>query len=118
MYYNPDGNGGMGQFITCYFSFDDIREAAKTHEDVDDFFQYLAEVSRQEIADRGSEYFKGALESFQSTPDLEDCTSETMLSLIGEARETEKENRSDVRQTSVWEQYSKIKSEKAYCSAQ
>ncbi|EKC63142.1 helicase, partial [human gut metagenome] len=39
MYYNPDSNAG-GQYVTSTLSFDEIKEAAKTHKSTDDFFDY------------------------------------------------------------------------------
>ena len=84
MYYNPDSEAG-GQYVTNFVSVDDVREAARTHNEPEKFFDYLGSIARQELADIGTEWFKGAEIQFAKEPTFTDCTKETMDSLIGYA---------------------------------
>ena len=68
MYYNPDSNAG-GQYVTSTLSFDEIKEAAKTHKSADDFFDYLGSIANQTLADVGTEWFEEAENAFSQTPD-------------------------------------------------
>ena len=90
MYYNPDGNGGKGQFVTNNFHFEVILEAAQKHTDFNDFFDFLGTVSQQEIADYGSEFFDSASDYFHEQPDYTECSLETMQALVEEAKDMEK----------------------------
>ena len=84
MYFNPDSNAG-GQYVTNTLSFDEIKEAAQKHKSADDFFDYLGSIANQTLADVGTEWFEEADNAFKQTPDLTDCTSATMNSLIENA---------------------------------
>ena len=84
MYYNPDSEAG-GQYVTNFVSIDDVREAAHTHNEPEKFFDYLGSIARQELADVGTEWFKGAEIQFAKEPTFTDCTKETIDSLIGYA---------------------------------
>ena len=84
MYFNPDSNAG-GQYVTNTLSFDEIKEAAQNHKSADDFFDYLGSIANQTLADVGTEWFEEADNAFKQTPDLTDCTSATMNSLIENA---------------------------------
>lgn len=64
MYYNPDSNAG-GQYVTSTLSFDEIKEAAKTHKSTDDFFDYLGSIADQTLADVGTEWFEEAENAFR-----------------------------------------------------
>ena len=88
MYYNPDSNSG-GQYVTNTLSFDEIREAAQNHKSADDFFDYLGSIANQTLADVGTEWFEEAEKEFQTAPDLTDCTSATMNSLIENAERSD-----------------------------
>ena len=88
MYFNPDSNAG-GQYVTNTLSFDEIREAAQTHKSADDFFDYLGSIANQTLADVGTEWFEEAEKEFQTAPDLTDCTSATMNSLIENAERSD-----------------------------
>lgn len=81
IYYNPDSNAG-GQYVTNTLSFDEIREAAKEYKVAEDFFDYLGSIANQELADVGTEWFEDAEAEFHKTPDLTDCTPDTMALLI------------------------------------
>ena len=84
MYYNPDSNAG-GQYVTSTLSFDEIKEAAKTHKSTDDFFDYLGSIADQTLADVGTEWFEEAENAFSQTPDYTECTPETIEALIDTA---------------------------------
>lgn len=88
MYFNPDSNAG-GQYVTNTLSFDEIREAAQNHKSADDFFDYLGSIANQTLADVGTEWFEEAEKEFQTAPDLTDCTSATMNSLIENAERSD-----------------------------
>lgn len=88
MYYNPDSNAG-GQYVTNTFSFDEIKEAAKTHKSTDDFFDYLGSIADQTLADVGTEWFEEAENAFSQTPDYTECTPETMEALIETAERSD-----------------------------
>lgn len=88
MYYNPDSNAG-GQYVTNTLSFDEIKEAAKTHKSTDDFFDYLGSIADQTLADVGTEWFKEAENAFSQTPDYTECTPETMEALIETAERSD-----------------------------
>ena len=94
MYYNPDSNAG-GQYVTSTLSFDEIKEAAKTHKSTDDFFDYLGSIADQTLADVGTEWFEEAENAFSQTPDYTECTPETMEALI------ETTERSDMVATNI-----------------
>ena len=94
MYYNPDSNAG-GQYVTSTLSFDEIKEAAKTHKSTDDFFDYLGSIADQTLADVGTEWFEEAENAFSQTPDYTECTPETMEALI------ETTERSDMIATNI-----------------
>ena len=84
MYYNPDSNAG-GQYVTNTLSFDEIQQAAREYDSAEDFFDYLGSIANQELADVGTEWFEDADREFHRTPDLTDCTSATMETLIKNA---------------------------------
>ena len=86
MYYNPDSEAG-GQYVTNFISIYDIQEAASKHNDPEKFFDYLGSIARQELADVGTEWFKGAEIQFAKEPTFTDCTKETMDNLIGYSKE-------------------------------
>ena len=88
MYYNPDSNAG-GQYVTNTLSFDEIKEAAKTHKSTDDFFDYLGSIADQTLADVGTEWFEEAENTFSQTPDYTECTPETMEALIETAERSD-----------------------------
>ena len=88
MYYNPDSNAG-GQYVTSTLSFDEIKEAAKTHKSADDFFDYLGSIANQTLADVGTEWFEEAENAFSQTPDYTECTPETMEALIETAERSD-----------------------------
>ena len=88
MYYNPDSNAG-GQYVTDTLSFDEIKEAAKTHKSTDDFFDYLGSIADQTLADVGTEWFEEAENAFSQTPDYTECTPETMEALIETAERSD-----------------------------
>ena len=88
MYYNPDSNAG-GQYVTNTLSFDEIKEAAKTHKSADDFFDYLGSIANQTLADVGTEWFEEAENAFSQTPDYTECTPETMEALIETAERSD-----------------------------
>ena len=94
MYYNSDSNAG-GQYVTSTLSFDEIKEAAKTHKSTDDFFDYLGSIADQTLADVGTEWFEEAENAFSQTPDYTECTPETMEALI------ETTERSDMVATNI-----------------
>ena len=81
MYYNPDSEAG-GQYVKNFVSLDDVREAARTHNEPEKFFDYLGSIARQELADVGTEWFKGAEIQFAKEPTFTNCTKETMDNLI------------------------------------
>ena len=88
MYYNPDSNAG-GHYVTNTLSFDEIKEAAKTHKSTDDFFDYLGSIADQTLADVGTEWFEEAENAFSQTPDYTECTPETMEALIETAERSD-----------------------------
>ena len=88
MYYNPDSTAG-GQYVTNTLSFDEIKEAAKTHKSTDDFFDYLGSIADQTLADVGTEWFEEAENAFSQTPDYTECTPETMEALIETAERSD-----------------------------
>ena len=88
MYYNPDSNAG-GQYVTNTLSFDEIQQAAREYDSTEDFFDYLGSIANQELADVGTEWFVDADREFHRTPDLTDCTSATMETLIKNAERAE-----------------------------
>ena len=88
MYYNPDSNAG-GQYVTNTLSFDEIQQAAREYDSTEDFFDYLGSIANQELADVGTEWFEDADREFHRTPDLTDCTSATMETLIKNAERAE-----------------------------
>ena len=88
MYYNPDSNAG-GQYVTSTLSFDEIKEAAKTHKSTDDFFDYLGSIADQTLADVGTEWFEEAENAFSQTPDYTECTPETMEALLENAERSD-----------------------------
>ena len=88
MYYNPDSNAG-GQYVTNTLSFNEIKEAAKTHKSADDFFDYLGSIANQTLADVGTEWFEEAENAFSQTPDYTECTPETMEALIETAERSD-----------------------------
>ena len=102
IYYNPDSTSG-GQYVTNVLSFDEIRTASGLHTEPEAFFDYLGSIAHQELADVGSEWFKGADEEFRSPSQYQNCTRETMLALVDEAsREPELINDDrDMVQTNV-----------------
>ena len=86
MYYNPDSNAG-GQYVTNTLSFDEIQQAAREYDSVEDFFDYLGSIANQELADVGSEWFEDAESQFSQQPDFTDCTKATMQSLVAAVSE-------------------------------
>ena len=91
MYYNPDSEAG-GQYVTNFVSVDDVKEAARSHNEPEKFFDYLGSIARQELADIGTEWFKGAEIQFAKEPTFTDCTKETMDNLIGYAMMEQKKS--------------------------
>lgn len=80
IYFNPDSVSG-GQYVTNTLSFDEIRKATQDHESADDFFDYLGSIANQTLADVGTEWFEEAENAFRQTPDLTNCSTETMEKL-------------------------------------
>lgn len=80
IYFNPDSVSG-GQYVTSMLSFDEIRKATQDHESADDFFDYLGSIANQTLADVGTEWFEEAENAFRQTPDLTNCSTETMEKL-------------------------------------
>ena len=80
IYFNPDSVSG-GQYVTNMLSFDEIRKATQDHESADDFFDYLGSIANQTLADVGTEWFEEAENAFRQTPDLTNCSTETMEKL-------------------------------------
>lgn len=80
IYFNPDSVSG-GQYVTNMLSFDEIRKATQDHESADDFFDYLGIIANQTLADVGTEWFEEAENAFRQTPDLTNCSTETMEKL-------------------------------------
>lgn len=62
-------------------SFDEIRKAAQDHKSAGDFFDYLGSIANQTLADVGTEWFVEAENAFRQTPDLTNCSTETMEKL-------------------------------------
>lgn len=86
IYFNPDSVSG-GQYVTNMLSFDEIREATQDHESADDFFDYLGSIANQTLADVGTEWFEEAENAFRQTPDLTNCSAETMDKLTALTKE-------------------------------
>lgn len=80
IYFNPDSFSG-GQYVTNMLSFDEIRKAAQDHKSAGDFFDYLGSIANQTIADVGTEWFVEAENAFRQTPNLTNCSTETMEKL-------------------------------------
>ena len=80
IYFNPDSVSG-GQYVTNMLSFDEIRKATQDHESADDLFDYLGSIANQTLADVGTEWFEEAENAFRQTPDLTNCSTETMEKL-------------------------------------
>ena len=80
IYFNPDSFSG-GQYVTNMLSFDEIRKAAQDHKSAGDFFDYLGSIANQTLADVGTEWFVEAENAFRQTPDLTNCSTETMEKL-------------------------------------
>lgn len=80
IYFNPDSVSG-GQYVTNMLSFDEIRKATQDYELADDFFDYLGSIANQTLADVGTEWFEEAENAFRQTPDLTNCSTETMEKL-------------------------------------
>lgn len=86
IYFNPDSVSG-GQYVTNMLSFDEIRKAAQDHKLADDFFDYLGSIANQTLADVGTEWFEEAENAFRQTPDLTNCSAETMDKLTALTKE-------------------------------
>ncbi len=86
IYFNPDSFSG-GQYVTNMLSFDEIRKAAQDHKLADDFFDYLGSIANQTLADVGTEWFEEAENAFRQTPDLTNCSAETMDKLTALTKE-------------------------------
>ena len=80
IYFNPDSFSG-GQYVTNMLSFDEIRKAAQDHKSAGDFFDYLGSIANQTLADVGTEWFVEVENAFRQTPDLTNCSTETMEKL-------------------------------------
>ena len=80
IYFNPDSVSG-GQYVTNMLSFDEIRKATQDYESADDFFDYLGSIANQTLADVGTEWFEETENAFRQTPDLTNCSTETMEKL-------------------------------------
>lgn len=80
IYFNLDSVSG-GQYVTNMLSFDEIRKATQDYESADDFFDYLGSIANQTLADVGTEWFEEAENAFRQTPDLTNCSTETMEKL-------------------------------------
>jgi N12 class adenine-specific DNA methylase len=105
MYYNPDSTAG-GQYVTNNLSFAEIRDVALETSDRSEFFETLAEIANQELADVGSPWFDEAEADFTSTPDFIGMTDETMKGLIEATKAPE---------LTPWQEYRNI--QKAYGGA-
>ncbi len=81
MYYNPDSTAG-GQYVTNTLTFAEIRDVALDTSDRSEFFETLAEIADQELADVGSLWFDEAEADFTDTPTFTGMTEETMNGLI------------------------------------
>ena len=93
LYYNPDGYGGNGQYVSDNYYWQDVLNAAKhANGSVDAFFEYFYEISRQYLFDNnGSDDFKDVEARFDGDKhDFMSCTEKTMYGLIKFAREQEK----------------------------
>ena len=86
IYFNPDSFSG-GQYVTNTLSFDEIRKAAQDHKSAGDFFDYLGSIANQTLADVGTEWFVEAENAFRQTPDLTNCSAETMDKLTALTKE-------------------------------
>lgn len=86
IYFNPDSVSG-GQYVTNMLSFDEIRKAAQDHKLANDFFDYLGSIANQTLADVGTEWFEEAENAFRQTPDLTNCSAETMDKLTALTKE-------------------------------
>lgn len=95
IYFNPDSVSG-GQYVTNMLSFDEIRKATQDHESADDFFDYLGSIANQTLADVGTEWFEEAENDFRQTPDLTNCSAETMAKLTALTEERYKSISQDV----------------------
>lgn len=80
IYFNPDSVSG-GQYVINMLSFDEIRKATQDYESADGFFDYLGSIANQTLADVGTEWFEEAENAFRQTPDLTNCSTETMEKL-------------------------------------
>ncbi len=110
MYYNPDGNDGKGQFVTNALPYTDILSAANMHTEPKEFFNYLGTVSRQTLADYGTDLFDYSNEYFHQEPDYTGCSFETMQALIEESKELEQETPEKSR-NSFLDEYNEIKAD-------
>ncbi len=88
VYFNPDGDYGIGQFVTNLFTFDDILVAAKDHPNESLFFDHLTSVAKQTLSDCCTKEFMEDYEYFHSAIGLTDCTKVTMQALIDEAKKS------------------------------
>ena len=52
------------------------------HKEPERFFDYLGSIARQELADVGTDWFKGAEAQFEKEPNFTNCSQETMNSLV------------------------------------
>ena len=57
-----------------FVSVDDVKEAARAHNEPEKFFDYLGSIARQELTDIGTEWFKGAEIQFAKESTFMNCT--------------------------------------------
>ena len=93
LYYNPDGYGGEGQYVSDNYSYQDVLDAAaQANGSVKKFFEHFYGVSKQYLTDNdGSDEFRAEDSRFNGNDhDLMGCTEETASGLAEFAREQEK----------------------------
>lgn len=93
LYYNPDGYGGKGQYVSDNYSYQDILDAATQADgSVKKFFEHFYGVSKQYLIDNdGGNEFKAEESRFYGDKhDLMGCTEETASHLVEFARAKEK----------------------------
>jgi hypothetical protein len=96
LYYNSDGHGGEGQYVSDNFNYSEIfnaaTHAANSEDSVANFFEYLYDISRQYLTDNdGSENFYEEESRYHNDKyDFMGCSAETMEGLIAHAHSLEK----------------------------
>ena len=92
LYFNPDGYGEKGQYVSNIIYTQDILKAVdNVGGSVEDFFDFLGSICKQYLYDNdGSDDFTDMDEHYKIDKwDLIGCTAETMNALIEFARKTE-----------------------------